>query len=39
MLGKASGGLEKKIGHWVDFCTEWVQVFEMEGLACGELSG
>ena len=39
MLGRAGGGLEKKIGCWVDFGQKMLQVFEVEGLACGELVG
>ena len=37
MLGKAGGGLEKEIGIGQIFWQNWVYVFEVEGLACGEL--
>ena len=33
------GGLEGEIGQSGDFLEKWVQVFAMEGLACGEGDG
>ena len=37
MLGRAGGGLEKKIGTGLIFWQEWLQVFVVMGFGCREL--